>query len=90
MGRNKIKIEKIKTHRSRLTTFLKRKKGLIKKAMELAVLCDTDVLVAMIPRENKKLTLFSTKKLEEFKSSFLTNTKPNSDSYSLSDVRYLI
>ena len=31
MGRNKIKIEKIKNDRNRLVTFIKRKRGLIKR-----------------------------------------------------------
>lgn len=41
-------------------TFNKRKKGLIKKAMELSVLCDTKVFVCIADSENKnKLTIYS-------------------------------
>ena len=56
MGRNKIKIEKIKNDRNRLVTFIKRKRGLIKKAMELALLCDADVFVAVVSHENPQLS----------------------------------
>ena len=59
MGRNKIKIEKIKNDRNRLVTFIKRKRGLIKKAMELALLCDADVFVAVVSHENPQLSIFS-------------------------------
>ena len=34
MGRNRIKIEKIKSEKNKNITYVKRKKGLIKKAME--------------------------------------------------------
>lgn len=59
MGRNKIKIEKIKNDRNRLVTFIKRKRGLIKKAMELALLCDADVFVAVVSHENPQLSIFT-------------------------------
>ena len=59
MGRNKIKIEKIKNDRNRLVTFIKRKRGLIKKAMELALLCDANVFVAVVSHENPQLSIFS-------------------------------
>ena len=59
MGRNKIKIEKIKNDRNLLVTFIKRKRGLIKKAMELALLCDADVFVAVVSHENPQLSIFS-------------------------------
>lgn len=45
MGRKKIKIEKINDERTRQTTFSKRKVGLVKKAIELSVLCDCEVLL---------------------------------------------
>lgn len=44
MGRNKIIIKKIPNERSRQSTFMKRKHGLIKKAMELSILCDCEVI----------------------------------------------
>ena len=45
MGRNRIRIAPIKNERSRQSTFTKRKNGLVKKAMELSILCDCEVTV---------------------------------------------
>ncbi|KAJ1380199.1 hypothetical protein SESBI_46229 [Sesbania bispinosa] len=43
MGRGKIVIRRIDNSTSRQVTFSKRRKGLIKKAKELAILCDAQV-----------------------------------------------
>ncbi|XP_030496683.2 MADS-box transcription factor 23 isoform X2 [Cannabis sativa] len=43
MGRGKIVIRRIDNSTSRQVTFSKRRKGLIKKAKELAILCDAEV-----------------------------------------------
>ncbi|KAM7472548.1 hypothetical protein LguiA_010731 [Lonicera macranthoides] len=43
MGRGKIEIKKIENVNSRQVTFSKRRAGLLKKARELAVLCDAEV-----------------------------------------------
>ncbi|KAK7845736.1 mads-box protein agl24 [Quercus suber] len=60
MAREKIKIKKIDNVTARQVTFSKRRRGLIKKAEELSVLCDAEVA----------LIIFSaTGKLFEFSSS---------------------
>lgn len=43
MGRGKIVIKRIDDSTSRQVTFSKRRKGLLKKARELAILCDAEV-----------------------------------------------
>ncbi|KAI9125008.1 hypothetical protein K1719_003624 [Acacia pycnantha] len=43
MGRGKIEIRRIDNSTSRQVTFSKRRKGLIKKAKELTILCDAQV-----------------------------------------------
>ncbi|KAK5770492.1 hypothetical protein PVK06_046642 [Gossypium arboreum] len=43
MGRGKIEIKKIEKSSSRQVTFSKRRNGLLKKAKELAILCDAEV-----------------------------------------------
>ncbi|XP_073288518.1 agamous-like MADS-box protein AGL15 isoform X2 [Primulina huaijiensis] len=60
MGRGKIEIKKIENANSRQVTFSKRRAGLLKKAHELAVLCDADVAV---------IVFSSTGRLFEFSSS---------------------
>ncbi|VVB09846.1 unnamed protein product [Arabis nemorensis] len=64
MGRGKIVIQRIDDSTSRQVTFSKRRKGLIKKAKELAILCDAEV----------GLIIFSsTGKLYDFSSSSLNS-----------------
>jgi hypothetical protein len=66
MGRNKIKIEKIQNERNRLVTFIKRKKGLFKKAMELSLLCDAQVFIAVISNENQLSIVTTTENPDTF------------------------
>ncbi|KAI3770063.1 hypothetical protein L6452_01184 [Arctium lappa] len=60
MGRGKIEIKRIDNMSSRQVTFSKRKTGLMKKAKELAILCDAEVAL---------LIFSSTGKLHEYASS---------------------
>eukprot|EP00898_Chlorokybus_atmophyticus_P001014 jgi/Chlat1/1913/Chrsp149S00119 len=53
MGRKKIRIERIADERNRQVTFTKRKNGLMKKAMELSVLCDCDIALVIFNSNNK-------------------------------------
>ncbi|KAF8032049.1 hypothetical protein BT93_D1069 [Corymbia citriodora subsp. variegata] len=62
MGRGKIVIKRIDDSTSRQVTFSKRRKGLIKKARELSILCDAEVGV---------IVFSCTRKLYEFASSRL-------------------
>ncbi len=48
MGRKKIEIKRIEETKNRQVTFNKRKVGLIKKAIELSVLCDCDMIMYVI------------------------------------------
>eukprot|EP01052_Picozoa_sp_SAG31_P007408 SAG31_NODE_353_length_17229_cov_8.702160_12_plen_110_part_00 len=45
--RQKIQIKPITSSRKRQVTFMKRKKGLMKKAQELSILCDAEVSVIL-------------------------------------------
>ncbi|KAK9990918.1 hypothetical protein SO802_025903 [Lithocarpus litseifolius] len=76
MGRGKIAIQRIDNSSSRQVTFSKRRKGLIKKAKELAILCDAEV----------GLVIFSsTAKLYEFAS---TNMNAVLERYNKSKGEY--
>jgi hypothetical protein len=67
MGRGKIAIQRIDNRTNRQVTFSKRRNGLMKKARELAILCDADV----------GLIVFScTGRLYEFTSSRYGDTSP--------------
>lgn len=53
MGRVKVEIKKIENTSSRQVTFTKRRGGLLKKAKELAVLCDAEVGVIVFSGTGK-------------------------------------
>ena len=64
MGRKKIVVKKIEDERHRHVTFVKRKSGVLEKAMELSLLCDCEVALIIFEgdRENGvqgKLTRYS-------------------------------
>ncbi len=59
MGRRKIAISKIKDTRSQRLTFYKRKNGLLKKAIELSILCDVEVLLVIADKRAKRHTIFN-------------------------------
>lgn len=62
-GRKKIKIERISDVKNRQVTFNKRKVGLMKKAIELAVLCECKVALVII--QDDKLFQYSSDPIEE-------------------------
>lgn len=53
MGRGKIEIKKIENANTRQVTFSKRRVGLLKKAKELAILCDAEVAVIVFSSTGK-------------------------------------
>ncbi|CAL0314133.1 unnamed protein product [Lupinus luteus] len=61
MGRGKIVIRRIDNSTSRQVTFSKRRKGLIKKAKELAILCDAEVGLVIFSNTGKLYEYASTR-----------------------------
>ncbi|KAJ3678948.1 hypothetical protein LUZ61_021112 [Rhynchospora tenuis] len=53
MGRGKIEIKRIENPSQRQGTFYKRRDGLFKKARELSVLCDVDLLLLLFSSSGK-------------------------------------
>ncbi|KAI4375148.1 hypothetical protein MLD38_013052 [Melastoma candidum] len=53
MGRGKIEIRRIENSNNRQVTYSKRRNGLIKKAKEIAVLCDAKVSVVILGSSGK-------------------------------------
>ena len=82
MGRKKITdYQEIVDQSSKTVTYNKRKRGIIKKAVEISVLCGQEVLVAIYNKVNHKLVIyqsspeFNTKEVNRLLSSELTNSK---------------
>ncbi|CAI0554504.1 unnamed protein product [Linum tenue] len=61
MGRVKLQIKRIENITNRQVTFSKRRNGLIKKAYELAILCDIDIALIMFSPSGR-LSHFSGKR----------------------------
>ena len=59
MGKRKIDIVDMITDKmTRNVTYCKRKKGLLKKAMELSILCGQDIQLIMWDRMKKKMVAY--------------------------------
>ena len=56
MGTGKIAIRRIDNSTSRQVTFSKRRNGLLKKAKELAILCDVEVGVMIFSSTNSMIS----------------------------------
>lgn len=61
MGRGKIVIRRIDNSTSRQVTFSKRRNGLLKKAKELAILCDAEVGLMIFSSTGKLYDFASTR-----------------------------
>ncbi|KAK6124650.1 hypothetical protein DH2020_041606 [Rehmannia glutinosa] len=83
MGRGKIEIKKIENVNSRQVTFSKRRGGLMKKAKELAVLCDAQVAVIIFSGTGK-LYEFASSRMEQI----LARYGQNHDSHELATVEH--
>jgi hypothetical protein len=70
MGRKKIKIARINDERSRHATFAKRKNGLVKKAIELSILCDCEIALVIFNSQGK-LTQYSSHNIDQTLSKFI-------------------
>lgn len=53
MGRVKLKIKRLENTNGRQATYAKRKNGIIKKASELSILCDIDIILLMFSPSGK-------------------------------------
>jgi hypothetical protein len=90
MGRNKIKIEKINNNRLRQVTFYKRKKGLLKKAMELSLLCDVKVFLCIVDKNEKTMIFSSEKNIKDLVNSFIVPFDKAREIFTHDDVNYFL
>ena len=71
MGKKRIeKIERIENNNQRKVCLCKRKKGLLKKAIELSVLCEVDVCLFILDRGSNRATHFGSNQNLDLKSIF--------------------
>ena len=89
MGRKKIEINKIKDVRSQRLTFYKRKNGLLKKAIELSILCDVEVLLVIADKKAKRYTVFNSGFMAEQMVGTLCNQYEACENYTKEDVRIM-
>lgn len=57
MGRVKLKIKRLESTSNRQVTYSKRRNGILKKARELSILCDIDIVLLMFSPTGRS-TLF--------------------------------
>jgi hypothetical protein len=90
MGRKKIQIKKIEDPRNRQATFAKRKTGLLKKAMELSLLCDCEIAMIVFNLHDKPIQYSSRDMdLTLFKFCDLTDQRKPQECYTNSDYEKL-
>ncbi|CAN8267993.1 unnamed protein product [Cochlearia groenlandica] len=79
MGRGKTEIKKIENVNSRQVTFSKRRSGLMKKANELAILCDADVALIVFSNTGKVYD-FSSRSMDQILSRYGYTSTPSEHS----------
>merc|ERR1712093_597678 len=80
MGRKKIQIRRIDDERVRKVTFAKRKSGLVKKAMELSLLCDCDIaLLIFTPKPDQKFYKYTSRGIKSVMDKLATNPPVQED-----------
>ena len=80
---------KIENRLNSQITFYKRKKGLIKKSLELALLCDVEVFLVIVDKKHKLSITSSKHSPEKFINSYLKNLshKKIKEKFSLEDYK---
>ena len=85
MGKKRIaKMEKIPDQKIRMVTYCKRKKGLIKKAIELSLLCDQKVFMFVMDEKQRKVVHFQSD--PDYNIVDLFNSSNKREFYSVCDV----
>jgi len=88
MGRKKIKIERITDERNRQVTFNKRKNGLLKKAMELSLLCDSSVALVIMnnsPTAKERVFEYCSSEIDKHLVRYVDVSEPGVIKYANSD-----
>ncbi|KDO59877.1 hypothetical protein CISIN_1g027395mg [Citrus sinensis] len=75
MGRRKLLMQKIDNYPALQVTYTKRRDGIVKKAKELSVLCDTDVGLLMFSPSGKLTKYSSSRRIEDIFLRFICDEK---------------
>ncbi|GAY64612.1 hypothetical protein CUMW_234830 [Citrus unshiu] len=75
MGRRKLLMQKIENYPALQVTYTKRRDGIVKKAKELSVLCDTDVGLLMFSPSGKLTKYSSSRRIEDIFLRFICDEK---------------
>ena len=88
MGKKKIdKLKLIESKLQRNVAFCKRKRGFLKKAIELSSLCDQQILIVIFDKDRNRLVQFSSDSEFQFQAAYKAyrdikvNSKANQDNY---------
>ena len=90
MGRNKIKMESIKNERTRQVTYYKRKKGLLKKSMELSLLCGVKVFLTIIDKKENFTIFLSHQNMKNYIEKYINGSVKPKDIFTLKEVSFFI
>ncbi|XP_022151253.1 agamous-like MADS-box protein AGL30 isoform X2 [Momordica charantia] len=74
MGRVKLKIKRLENTNGRQATYAKRKNGIMKKATELSILCDIDIILLMFSPTGKPALSSGKRSIEEVIAKFAQQT----------------
>ncbi|XP_062120547.1 MADS-box protein AGL42-like [Humulus lupulus] len=88
MVRGKIQMKRIENATNRQVTFSKRRSGLLKKARELAVLCDVEVGLIIFSQKGR-LYEFSTTDMQEIIERYRKHAKNQEQTNKMDDERYM-
>ena len=88
MGRQKIEIKCIRNKRKRRLTLAQRKAGLIKKAMELSILCDCNIALIICSSEGE-MTEYASTEMDEILFSYADYDESNHQALTNNDYGHL-
>ena len=89
MPRVRLPYQKIEDSRRRQATFLKRKNGVIKKCMELSVMCGCEIALVVFDLHGKPLQYVSNGDIDDTLKKFVDYDKKVDEYYTNEDVRVL-